>query len=84
MTTSADRLRAAGGRRPPATGRAEIHFHLLPGVDDGPATTDEAVALAIAARRDGTTTIVATPHVHDVVIAEVPGRVRALQRRLDA
>ena len=42
----------------------EIHFHLLPGVDDGPGSTEESVALAAAAVADGTRTIVATPHVH--------------------
>jgi protein-tyrosine phosphatase len=62
---------------------AEIHFHLLPGLDDGPATIEESVELARAAVADGTTTIVATPHVHprwvtDVsVIADAVHEVRA-------
>jgi len=42
----------------------EIHFHLLPGIDDGPATLADSVALAAAAAAEGTRTIVATPHVH--------------------
>jgi tyrosine-protein phosphatase YwqE len=25
---------------------AEIHFHLLPGIDDGPSSMDESMALA--------------------------------------
>jgi protein-tyrosine phosphatase len=41
----------------------DLHFHCLPGIDDGPATWDDAVSLCQAAFRDGTTTIVATPHV---------------------
>ena len=41
----------------------EIHFHCLPHVDDGPASWDEAVALCRAAAAEGTTRIVATPHV---------------------
>lgn len=41
----------------------EIHFHCLPRVDDGPASWDEAVALCRAAAAEGTTRIVATPHV---------------------
>lgn len=41
----------------------ELHFHLLPGVDDGPTSLEESVALARAAVEDGTGTIVATPHV---------------------
>jgi protein-tyrosine phosphatase len=41
----------------------DLHFHLLPGIDDGPPDLDAAVALARAAARDGVDTIVATPHV---------------------
>jgi protein-tyrosine phosphatase len=41
----------------------ELHFHCLPGLDDGPLTWDEAVALCRAAAKDGSTIIVATPHV---------------------
>lgn len=41
----------------------EIHFHCLPRVDDGPATWHDAVALCRAAAAEGTTRIVATPHV---------------------
>jgi protein-tyrosine phosphatase len=49
-----------------APGAVELHFHLLPGVDDGPADVRESVELARAAVRDGTGTIVATPHLrHD-------------------
>ncbi len=41
----------------------ELHFHCLPGLDDGPSEWDEAVALCRAAALDGSTIIVATPHV---------------------
>jgi protein-tyrosine phosphatase len=41
----------------------ELHFHCLPGLDDGPLGWDEAVALCRAAASDGSTIIVATPHV---------------------
>jgi protein-tyrosine phosphatase len=41
----------------------EVHFHCLPRIDDGPASWDEAVALCRAAAAEGTTRIVATPHV---------------------
>lgn len=41
----------------------EVHFHCIPRVDDGPATWEEAVALCRAAAAEGTTDIVATPHV---------------------
>lgn len=51
--------------------RADIHFHLLPGVDDGPATMEESVDLARAAALDGTRTIVATPHVRSDFVTDV-------------
>lgn len=41
----------------------DIHHHCLPGVDDGPRTMDEAVALCAVSREEGIETIVATPHV---------------------
>jgi protein-tyrosine phosphatase len=63
----------------------EIHFHLLPGVDDGPSSVDESLALAAAAVADGTQTVVATPHVHPEHItdpAQIPQLVRDLVERL--
>jgi len=41
----------------------DIHFHCLPGIDDGPRDWSEAIALCRAAEADGIDTIVATPHV---------------------
>ena len=43
--------------------RTELHFHLLPGVDDGPTDDAEAIELARLAIEDGTSLIVVTPHV---------------------
>jgi len=43
----------------------DIHCHILPGIDDGPAHLDESVEMAGIASCDGITTIVATPHVKD-------------------
>ncbi len=40
----------------------DLHCHILPGMDDGPATTEEALAMCRAAAADGIRTIVATPH----------------------
>jgi protein-tyrosine phosphatase len=40
----------------------DLHSHVLPGLDDGPARLDESVALARAAQVAGTTVLVATPH----------------------
>src|SRR5256885_16303171 len=41
----------------------DIHHHCLPGVDDGPRNTAEAVDLCRMAAEEGIETIVATPHV---------------------
>ena len=65
-------------------GRADLHFHLLPGVDDGPKTEEESIELARLALADGTSTIVATPHVRDLSrLDEVPARLSRLGERLD-
>lgn len=40
----------------------DLHIHLLPGVDDGPAHLDEAVEMCRRAAEDGCTTLVTTPH----------------------
>lgn len=40
----------------------DIHCHILPGVDDGPETLDEAAEMCRMAAADGIDTIVATPH----------------------
>jgi protein-tyrosine phosphatase len=66
---------------------AELHFHLLPGVDDGPSTTEESIELARAAAADGTRTIVATPHVHRLHVTdplEIAERVDELSGHLRA
>ena len=65
--------------------QVDIHFHLLPGVDDGPATMEESVELAHAALADGTSTVLTTPHIrpdHVTSVTELPDRVRELQERL--
>src|SRR5947199_9658556 len=41
---------------------ADIHCHCLPGVDDGPPSLDDAIALCRAMVADGITTVIATPH----------------------
>ena len=68
--------------------RAELHFHLLPEVDDGPGDLAGAVALAKLAVADGTGLVTVTPHVRDLlalgILGEVPARVREVQAALDA
>lgn len=41
----------------------DLHCHVLPGVDDGPSTIEDSLALARVAVSAGISTIVATPHV---------------------
>jgi len=43
-------------------GFVDIHCHLLPGLDDGPASEDASFGLAMAAYEAGTAAIIATPH----------------------
>lgn len=45
-------------------GVIDLHFHALPGLDDGPNTRDDALALCAAAAADGTEMITATPHIN--------------------
>jgi protein-tyrosine phosphatase len=40
----------------------DLHCHILPGVDDGPATIEESLQMAKEAAEQGIHTIVATPH----------------------
>lgn len=40
----------------------DLHTHILPGVDDGVKTEDDAVEFARVAAEDGVETLVATPH----------------------
>jgi protein-tyrosine phosphatase len=50
---------------------ADLHFHLLPGVDDGPSEMEESVELARAAAAEGTGAVVATPHVRGDYVTDV-------------
>ena len=45
------------------TGFADIHHHLLYGLDDGPRRMEETAAMLHRAAAEGITTLVATPHV---------------------
>lgn len=67
--------------------RTDIHFHILPGIDDGPASDDEAIELAACAASEGTGTLLATPHVRADYVTDVFGlveRLHALCERLRA
>ncbi len=65
----------------------DLHCHVLPGVDDGPSTMQEAIDLVRGAAADGIRTIVATPHVDHLHRPVGSGYIRAavpeVQARLD-
>jgi protein-tyrosine phosphatase len=54
----------------------DLHSHILPGIDDGARSLDDALGIARAAVADGITTIAATPHVR----ADYPTRADAMER----
>jgi protein-tyrosine phosphatase len=64
----------------------DLHSHVLPGVDDGPAELAGSLAMAEVAARSGTRRIVATPHLRedfpDVHPTELASRVAELNREL--
>ena len=65
----------------------ELHFHALPGVDDGPGTIEESVELLRRAAAERTETVVATPHVRTDFVTDVLGlaeRVEELRAALPA
>jgi protein-tyrosine phosphatase len=65
----------------------DLHCHILPGLDDGPANMDFSVAMAREAVADGTQIIVATPHVRSDYVVEpaaIEPAVDELNRRLKA
>ncbi|MEW5746966.1 MAG: CpsB/CapC family capsule biosynthesis tyrosine phosphatase [Nitrospirota bacterium] len=62
----------------------DLHCHILPGIDDGPAEIGQSIAMARIAAADGITAIVATPHVtEEVYPAEIiTQKVQELNREL--
>jgi protein-tyrosine phosphatase len=65
----------------------DLHSHVLPGIDDGPAGDEEALALARAAVALGTTVLVATPHRSPrwpTEAATITAGVERLEELLDA
>src|SRR5207248_8685910 len=65
----------------------DTHLHILPGIDDGPETLQESLALAEVLVQEGIRVAAATSHYNDEFVhssaAEVQGRVYELQRELD-
>jgi protein-tyrosine phosphatase len=65
---------------------ADLHCHILPGIDDGALDEADSLEMARQAAADGIAAVCATPHIrhdHDVRIHELEGRVADLQRALD-
>jgi protein-tyrosine phosphatase len=65
----------------------DLHCHILPAIDDGPATLDESLQLARFCVEDGITFVVATPHCHryiHLLRADVLPRVDQLNRELES
>jgi len=58
----------------------DLHSHVLPGLDDGPAELEGSLALARAAAAAGTRTLVATPHIRD----DHPFPIEAIDERVES
>jgi Capsular polysaccharide biosynthesis protein len=54
----------------------DIHVHFLPGIDDGPASLEEALAMVKLAVTDGIQAAVVTPHHLNGVYTNEAGRIR--------
>lgn len=64
----------------------DLHCHILPGLDDGAKTIEDALAMAEDAIQDGITHVVATPHAspeYRFDFAKVQAAREELQKRLD-
>ena len=62
----------------------DLHCHILPGIDDGPETIDEAVDMCRIALVDGIKTIVATPHFNPGIYENSSEKVFSLINKLGA
>lgn len=65
----------------------DLHAHILPGVDDGPAHIDDAITIARIAAANGTRMMLATPHRKDITenwsVPHIRSLTAKLQRRID-
>lgn len=64
-------------------GFVDLHAHILPGLDDGPETMGESLAMARLAGQDGTEIILATPHQRDVMLDSSIQTVQNLMTQLN-
>ena len=58
----------------------DLHCHVLPGLDDGPATLAESREIGSRAAADGVTALAATPHVRE----DYPTRASAMEAGVEA
>lgn len=61
----------------------DVHCHILPGLDDGPDSIEESLAMAEAAISDGITHVVATPHCNSEYVFDY-AHVQRLRDRLQS
>src|SRR5216683_1508144 len=61
----------------------DLHCHILPGLDDGPATMEVSIAMAESAIADGITHVVAAPHSSNEYFFDF-AQVRQLRDELQA
>ena len=59
----------------------DLHCHLLPGIDDGPETLDQALALARMAVANGITESFVTPHIH---VGRWDNELEGIRKAMDA
>ena len=60
----------------------DLHAHILPGVDDGPSTIEDSIAIARIATAGGTRVMLATPHRKDVTELSSVQHIRDLTAKL--
>ena len=76
--------RRRGRRRPGTIDVIDTHCHLLLGIDDGPRTREDSLALARVLHADGVSTVVCTPHWSRAFPTAWPDVLAATERaRLD-
>ena len=68
-------------------GYVDIHSHILPGIDDGPADVDGSLAMGRAAAEAGVAVVAATPHLRmdfpDVHVEELAQRTQDVRDALE-
>ncbi len=63
-------------------GLTDLHCHILPYVDDGAETLDEAKAMLVLQQQQGVTTVIATPHCRSHMFTSTEEEIRRQYERL--